>query len=192
MGSYTVVITAGPSHPGEKDSVRPRLTLQIDGSPSDPRVTAIAITTSDPAGLTSQNVSYVDMNAIVTALVAKFPPQVAQGTPSPSTAADNTRRSAHRPPTQSLRPAPVTALSQQKPTMQLEITPELVPEETGPSGRAYRKMPDADELRSSYQRLGTVTAVAKHYGVPRHTAQGWIGRLRKLDHPADQGTPDST
>jgi transposase len=34
------------------------------------------------------------------------------------------------------------------------------------------------DLAEVYQRLGGVTAVAEHYDVPRHTAQGWIGRLR--------------
>lgn len=45
--------------------------------------------------------------------------------------------------------------------------------------RAYRRMPDADELRAAFDRIGTVTGLAKHYGVPRHTAQGWMARLRR-------------
>ncbi|MEV0361048.1 hypothetical protein AB0H71_33845 [Nocardia sp. NPDC050697] len=49
------------------------------------------------------------------------------------------------------------------------------------SRRSYRKMPNPDDLAGQYARLGTVTAVANHYGVPRHTAQGWVGRLRKLN-----------
>jgi hypothetical protein len=43
--------------------------------------------------------------------------------------------------------------------------------------RAYRRMPD--DLAATYAESGSVTAVARHYGVPRHTAQGWIGRLRR-------------
>jgi hypothetical protein len=42
-------------------------------------------------------------------------------------------------------------------------------------------MPDAEEVRAVYEAAGTVTGVAEHYGVPRHTAKGWIGRLRKLN-----------
>jgi hypothetical protein len=49
------------------------------------------------------------------------------------------------------------------------------------SGRAYRRMPDAEEVKAVYEAAGTVTGVAEHYGVPRHTAKGWIGRLRKLN-----------
>ncbi|NLU78230.1 hypothetical protein HCA58_07515 [Micromonospora sp. HNM0581] len=46
-----------------------------------------------------------------------------------------------------------------------------------PKGRVYRRMPD--DVVEVFNRTGTVTAVAEHYGVPRHTAQGWIGRLRR-------------
>src|SRR5262245_55263256 len=42
--------------------------------------------------------------------------------------------------------------------------------------RAYRRMPD--DLMEVFERTRSVTAVSRHYGVPRHTAQGWINRLR--------------
>jgi len=45
--------------------------------------------------------------------------------------------------------------------------------------RAYRKMPD--DLSETFASSGSVAAVAAHYGVPRHTAQGWIGRLRRAE-----------
>lgn len=43
--------------------------------------------------------------------------------------------------------------------------------------RAYRRMPD--DLAETYGSLKNITALAGHYGVPRHTAQGWMNRLRK-------------
>jgi hypothetical protein len=46
----------------------------------------------------------------------------------------------------------------------------------GGAGRAYRRMPD--DLAAVYQRVGGASAVAEHYGVPRHTVQGWLRRLR--------------
>jgi pyruvate/2-oxoglutarate dehydrogenase complex dihydrolipoamide acyltransferase (E2) component len=46
-------------------------------------------------------------------------------------------------------------------------------------GRAYRRMPDPGELEAVYARIGSITGVAAEYGVPRHTAQGWFGRLRR-------------
>jgi hypothetical protein len=44
-------------------------------------------------------------------------------------------------------------------------------------GRVYRRSPA--DLEAVYQQAGSVTAVADHYNVPRHTAQGWIRTLRR-------------
>jgi hypothetical protein len=49
-----------------------------------------------------------------------------------------------------------------------------------PAGeRAYRRMPDADEVLGAYRQVGTVSGLAEHFGVPRHTVQGWARRLRR-------------
>jgi hypothetical protein len=44
--------------------------------------------------------------------------------------------------------------------------------------RAYRRMPEPDALLAAYREVGGTTALARHYGVPRHTATGWLRRLR--------------
>ncbi|MFG2058540.1 hypothetical protein ACGFI9_31400 [Micromonospora sp. NPDC048930] len=44
-------------------------------------------------------------------------------------------------------------------------------------GRVYRRSPS--DLESVYQQAGSVAAVADHYNVPKHTAQGWIRTLRR-------------
>jgi hypothetical protein len=43
-------------------------------------------------------------------------------------------------------------------------------------GRAYRRMPE--DLAAVFNRVGGASAAAEHYGVPRHTVQGWLRRLR--------------
>ncbi|MCW3844918.1 hypothetical protein ONA70_33095 [Micromonospora yasonensis] len=48
---------------------------------------------------------------------------------------------------------------------------------SGGEGRVYRRSPA--DLEAVYQQAGSVTAVADHYNVPRHTAQGWIRTLRR-------------
>jgi hypothetical protein len=45
--------------------------------------------------------------------------------------------------------------------------------------RAYRRMPDPDEVRATYLKARTITGVAAFYDVPTHTAQGWVSRLRR-------------
>ena len=48
-----------------------------------------------------------------------------------------------------------------------------------PGDRAYRRMPDVASLKAAYARTHTITGLAAHFGVPRHTAQGWVTRLRR-------------
>jgi hypothetical protein len=43
--------------------------------------------------------------------------------------------------------------------------------------RVYRRAPD--DLAQVYQQAGSAAALADHYGVPRHTAYGWIRTLRR-------------
>jgi len=44
------------------------------------------------------------------------------------------------------------------------------------SGRAYRRMPE--DFSTVYAQSSSPAAIAEHYGVPRHTAQGWIRRIK--------------
>jgi transposase len=39
-------------------------------------------------------------------------------------------------------------------------------------------MPEPGEVLTAYREVGGTTALARHYGVPRHTATGWLRRLR--------------
>jgi transposase-like protein len=39
-----------------------------------------------------------------------------------------------------------------------------------------------DDLLGVYERNSSPAAIAAHYEVPRHTAQGWVRRLRQ-SHP---------
>ena len=55
------------------------------------------------------------------------------------------------------------------------------------AGRAYRRMPEPNEVIDAFQQSGRVTAVAEHFGVPRHTATGWLRRLRRMGLLAPAG-----
>jgi hypothetical protein len=41
-------------------------------------------------------------------------------------------------------------------------------------------MPEVDEVLDAYRRVGGTTALARYFGVPRHTATGWLRRLRSM------------
>lgn len=53
-----------------------------------------------------------------------------------------------------------------------------VPAQSSTGRRAYRRMPEPAEVLAAYREVGGTTALARHYGVPRHTATGWLRRLR--------------
>lgn len=175
MDSYTVVIfPANECGKGDSSDV-PRLTIRVDAVEPDMRVAGIAIKTAAPAGLTSEEVLGIDIAAIVKALACRF------------LAADSAVMQTGSLSSAPIRqPGQVALLGESSPPTVGPVPPPRIAQTE--RGRAYRKMPDIGELRATYERLGTVTAVAKHYCVPRHTAQGWMGRLRKLDHSSETGT----
>jgi hypothetical protein len=47
----------------------------------------------------------------------------------------------------------------------------------GGGGRAYRRMPE--DFAAVYEQVGSAARIAEHYDVPRHTAHGWIRRIRE-------------
>jgi hypothetical protein len=49
-------------------------------------------------------------------------------------------------------------------------------------GRAYRRMPPANEVMAAYRKVGSVSGLAEHFDVPRHTVQGWARQLRRQGH----------
>jgi hypothetical protein len=48
--------------------------------------------------------------------------------------------------------------------------------------RARRRMPDPEQVMDVYNQTGSITAVAGHFEVPRHTVAGWARRLRTMGH----------
>jgi hypothetical protein len=46
--------------------------------------------------------------------------------------------------------------------------------------RPYRRMPDAADVKAVFHRNDSVGEVARHFSVPRYTAQAWIDRLRRI------------
>jgi hypothetical protein len=72
-----------------------------------------------------------------------------------------------------------TAPAKKAPARSRQTKAEKTAATQSPNGRrAYRRMPEANELLSAYREVGGTTALARHYGVPRHTATGWLRRLR--------------
>ncbi|WP_280309509.1 hypothetical protein [Nocardia abscessus] len=178
MGSYTVVITPASVRDGS-GSGGAQLTIEVDTTAQEAQVTEVAIKATASAGLTSQSLLGIDIAKIVTALAARFAPHAS----TPVSPVDGAGALAPSLP----EPDGTLGLLFSGHEVRA-VRPALSAGTTGGSGRAYRRMPEISELRAMYEQLGTVTGVAKHYRVPRHTAQGWMGRLRKLDQPSEAGS----
>lgn len=71
-------------------------------------------------------------------------------------------------------PAAVTPAAQP-----FEADTEAGGDAPAPKERPYRRMPDVDEVKAVMERTQSVGKVARHFDVPRYTAQAWIDRLRR-------------
>jgi hypothetical protein len=195
MSTYLVVITPealGDTPPG----VTAQATIRVETSPPTPRITEMTIRSTAPDGLFASSLPSIDLEGVVQALVAG----VRHTTPAPAPQRAEKRRAAPEPSSSADQSGP--ELADPEPLGPEPLGPEpLGPEPSSPepsrsepsrsepsspeaaagnSGRSYRRMPDVDEVRAVFDQVGTVTGLAEHYGVPRHTAQGWMSRIRKM------------
>lgn len=96
------------------------------------------------------------------------------GAPAKTSAAGKAARRSQQPAKRARRAAPAAA--QPAKATRSRVAAKKTARSGGGEGRAYRRMPQ--DLATVYKRIGGATAVAEHYGVPRHTVQGWLRRLR--------------
>ncbi len=106
---------------------------------------------------------------------AGAPAKRARGTARPS---ELTNRAAQSSSTnRAAASAPTKRAAASAPTKRAAAT-KRAPAATATSAteRVYRRTPD--DLSAVFAQVSTVAGVANHYEVPRHTAQGWVNRLR--------------
>jgi hypothetical protein len=182
---YTVIIKPVPDANAESVAW---LTIRLDASEPLPRIVELALRSSARDGLTGVSVPDFNLQGIIAALHSGL--ASSDNTDKDSIAPDSRRTASTYGATQPLlKPG---AAIETPPTAE-PATPQAHGETShnDSKGRAYRRMPPPLELRGVHERVGTITAVATHYGVPRHTAQGWIARLRNLER-RDGDSIDST
>lgn len=159
MTSYTITITPDPTEENTPNTA-PQTTIKVDTRSGEPRITEVSIRSTAPGGLPTDTASVVDLELLVRALTSetrKLNSAPAVVTEEPATL--DSRQTGSEP--DGIHPAPAHNTS------------------TSKSDRTYRRMPNTDEVLAVYEQIGTITGIAKHFGVPRHTAQGWMTRIRK-------------
>jgi hypothetical protein len=165
MNSYTITITPD-------DASRASTTLRVDLSGNAARITELLVRAGTATGLAAHQLPAVDLDLLLRAISPSSSPaavrssagSVTQAEAPSSTVADSA------PPTRARR--------QRGGAKQAKAAGAKTARAAKKTGgeRAYRRAPA--DLVEVFDQLGGVTAVARHYGVPRHTAQSWVRRLR--------------
>ncbi|GIF02130.1 hypothetical protein Ari01nite_95940 [Paractinoplanes rishiriensis] len=175
---------------GQMPSVDVGLLLQaVTGSTAPAAITA----TPTPAPETAPHPSPADADE-PSATAAATTPEAATGDPAPNTsAAAPAKRAGRRPagarPAENDKPRPSgTRRGRNQPapakpapskTAGKRATAAAAAPAAKSTERVYRKMPD--DFAAVYRQAGATAAIADHYGVPRHTAQGWVSRYKKQE-----------
>ncbi|MEH1123207.1 hypothetical protein [Micromonospora sp. CPCC 206061] len=198
MNRYVITITAdndGAAGPGVSHT-----TIRIDTSSGQARITEVTISAPSGGGLAPTDLPAMDLNLLVRALTAAEPRAVNRGQSQQQRRAagaepDGAAPAPSAPPRvpESTAPSSRSRVRQPSSGRAAARTSRTVKSTasgatrtraaTAGSGvRAYRRMPAPEQVMDVYREAGTITGVAEHFEVPRHTAAGWARRLRALGY----------
>jgi hypothetical protein len=170
-------------------------TVRVDTSSGHARITELTVRAGDGGGLAPADLPALDLDLLIRALAAPIPtPLVAADAalderPSPTVSAG--ARRGGRPPRTASKDVRKTAKKAGRKAAKKAAKAGTAAKKAAPGERegrrAYRRMPDPETVLAAYAQTGTVTGLAEHFGVPRHTATGWARRLRAEGHAIGRG-----
>ena len=160
MTSYTITITP-------EDAESATTTLRLDVARGVATLTDTHLHAG--AGLSAGRLPTIDYALLLRAVGQET------GTSAKATVAGKAAGRGPQPAKRARRAAAAAAQEPAKATG-ARVATKKAARTGGGEGRAYRRMPQ--DLAAVYNRVGGATAIAEHYGVPRHTVQGWLRRLR--------------
>ncbi|MEH1128834.1 hypothetical protein [Micromonospora sp. CPCC 206061] len=193
------VITISPDNDGGADAAH--TTVRVDASTGQTRIIELTVRAASGGGLAPADLPPLDLDLLVRALTATVPtPALTPGAPAapaePTPLIPEQADVVEQAPEPIRRPRGRKAAAQprrrraaaqaepveRKARRGRKAAPETTERRTRKTAqsdtRAYRRMPEPDEVMAAYQTAGTITGVAEHFGVPRHTVAGWARRLR--------------
>jgi hypothetical protein len=171
MGGYTVTITPAGDQAG------PQTTIQVDTTSGSARVVEIVTRSADGGGLAPQQLPVIDLVGLIAALAPGSKPAITVAdavAEAPAVVERPTRTRRGRGSAKADTSGP------KKSAVARGRRRRAAAAEEPKAGRAYRRMPDQQEVVAAWQQSRSATAVAQHFDVPRHTATGWLRRLRSL------------
>jgi hypothetical protein len=158
------VITVTPDTGRDRDAQNAQTTVRVDTSTGQTRITELTVRAGSRGGLAPADMPALDLDLLVRALTGRGATPLAEQSAS-APARKATRRRGGR-----------AAAGTAKKT-----TARKARVATG--RRAYRRMPEPEQVLAAYEKVGTITGLASHFDVPRHTATGWARRLRSMGYP---------
>jgi hypothetical protein len=167
MSGYTVTITPSGDQSG------PQTTIQVDTTSGAARVTELTVKAGGN-GLSPQELPVIDLALLVAALAPSSTPAltaVPAAAPAPAASTGRTRQPRGRRARKAAE-APAKATRGRRRAAAAAEAPK--------AGRAYRRMPAQDDVVAAWNESHSASALAAHFDVPRHTAQGWLRRLRSM------------
>jgi hypothetical protein len=171
------VITITPDDADAAGAASAQTTVRVDTSSGQTRITELTVRAADGGGLAPGDLPAVDLDLLIRALAAPASSQALDSTvvhlEPPAEQAPARRRTGGRKAAG--RKAAKKAAVKKATRARKAASGER-------EVRAYRRMPDPDEVLAAYARTGSITGLAQYYGVPRHTANGWARRLRQQGH----------
>ncbi len=172
MSSYTITIRA--------DDAKAETKVTVDDSGGRPKVTEVSVRAISGAGLSAQQLSAIDPDLLLRAVAPRA--ATASGSSAAASTAAARPRKAAKKASRGSRGAKAGAKKAGVKKAVAKTTGRRAKRTTasasrGAGARIYRRTPD--DLAATFASVGSISAVARHYGVPRHTAQGWIARLRR-------------
>jgi hypothetical protein len=179
MSRYVITITPDNGNGAGSDTAH--TTVRVDTSTGQTRITELTVRAGTGGGLAPADLPPLDLDLLVRALTAPAPaqalPTTSQAEPEAAEEATVVEPAAPAPRRRARKSAP-----RAKKATAAKKTARKAAAQKATGTRAYRRMPEPDEVMAAYQRTGSITAVAEHYDVPRHTVAGWARRLRSLGY----------
>ncbi len=173
MSKYVITITQDPAQKSGSQT-----TVRVDLSSGQPRVQELLVRSGDDRGLASADLPAIDLGMLIRALSGGSGATAIEGTVSSTSDSASVESAPSRRGRGAKKKAAAPRSRARSVTRDSKSRRRATNDGAG-AERAYRRMPDPDEVLSVYQQTGTITGLAQHFDVPRHTAQGWAGRLRR-------------
>jgi hypothetical protein len=183
VAGYTITIT-------NDDTTGAETTIRVDTSTGGAVVTELTVRAADGGGLTPHQLPALDLEQLLGALAPATQPAIthrpaartaaAAPTPEPEEVAAEAPTTRRRGAGTSTRSKTTARKTPAKKTTRSRLTKaeKSSAREAVNDRRAYRRMPEAEEVAAAYREAGSASGVAAHFDVPRHTASGWVRRLR--------------